>query len=135
MISRRNLLKTMAGSSLVLGVDAAAPYCLRRAAAGFKESAGDTILVVIQLSGGNDGLNTIIPIDNDAYRQARPELAISKAEAISVSDSIAMHPALREVASLLEDGLFTVMHGVGYEQPNRSHFESMDIWHTCRRKT
>jgi uncharacterized protein (DUF1501 family) len=89
---------------------------------------------VIQLSGGNDGLNTVIPVEDDEYYRARPELAISRSEAIKLKSDLALHPSMSEVAGLLEDGLFSIVHGVGYPQPNRSHFESMDIWHTCRRK-
>jgi uncharacterized protein (DUF1501 family) len=92
----------------------------------------DTILVVVQMSGGNDGLNTIVPFADDVYRKLRPKLAIR--DVLKIDDSVGFHPSLRGMAKLLEDGRLAIVQGVGYPDPNRSHFESMDIWHTCCRK-
>lgn len=131
--SRRRFLKATVGSSLVVGVDAYVPSCLLRAAENAKHSS-DKVLVVVQLSGGNDGLNTVIPIADDEYRKARPSLAIGKDQAAKLNHESALHPSLSDLADLFEDGLMSIVHGVGYERPNRSHFESMDIWHTCQRK-
>jgi uncharacterized protein (DUF1501 family) len=94
----------------------------------------DKILVVIQLSGGNDGLNTIVPFRNDDYRKARPKLGIPEDDVIKLDDELGLHPSLRGVSELVDAGRFSIVHGVGYPSPNRSHFESMDIWHTCQRK-
>lgn len=93
--------------------------------------ADGRILVVVQLSGGNDGLNTLIPFSDDAYQRARPSLAIAPAQRIALDDSIAFHSALKPVMGLLEQGQFTAIEGVGYPNPNRSHFRSMEIWHTA----
>jgi uncharacterized protein (DUF1501 family) len=94
----------------------------------------DRILVVIQLSGGNDGLNTVVPYRNDDYRKARPKLGIPESDVIKLDGDLGLHPSLRGISELADAGRFSIVHGVGYPTPNRSHFESMDIWHTCQRK-
>lgn len=94
----------------------------------------DRVLVVIQLSGGNDGLNTVVPYRDERYRKARPELGISESEVIKLDDSLGLHPSMRPVEHLLESQRWSIVQGVGYPSPNRSHFESMDIWHTCHSK-
>lgn len=89
------------------------------------------ILVVIQLSGGNDGLNTIIPYQNDLYYQHRPTIAISKNNVLKASDSLGFHPSLTKLNELYNQGYLSVINNVGYPNPDRSHFRSMDIWHTA----
>ncbi|MEO0482059.1 MAG: DUF1501 domain-containing protein [Planctomycetota bacterium] len=92
------------------------------------------VLVVVQLSGGNDGLNTVVPFGDDAYFRARPGIGIRERDALSFGRSapgIGLHPALEGVKDLFDDGLASIVHGVGYPNPNRSHFTSMDIWHTA----
>ena len=87
-------------------------------------------LVVIQLSGGNDGLNTVIPYQNDIYYRSRPSLAIKANEVLKLNHEIGLNPALSGLKSLYDDGLLSVINSVGYPNPDRSHFRSMDIWHT-----
>lgn len=94
----------------------------------------DRVLVVIQLSGGNDGLNTVVPFRDDAYYRARPKLAIAADSVVKLSDDIGLNPVVRNLETSLSEGRFSIVQGVGYQQPNRSHFESMDIWHSCFRK-
>lgn len=89
------------------------------------------ILVVIQLSGGNDGLNTIIPYRNDLYYQLRPQLALPDTKVLKASDSLAFHPSLSKLNELYDKGYLAVINNVGYPNPDRSHFRSMDIWHTA----
>lgn len=89
------------------------------------------ILVVVQLSGGNDGLNTIVPYENDLYYQNRPTLGISKGEVIKVHDQLGFNPALQPLQGLFDEGYLSVVNSVGYPNPDRSHFRSMDIWHTA----
>ena len=89
------------------------------------------ILVVLQLSGGNDGLNTVVPINNDYYFRARSRLAIASRTCLRINDETGLHPALSGLKSLYDDGLAAIVHGVGYPNPNRSHFRSMEIWHTA----
>jgi uncharacterized protein (DUF1501 family) len=91
----------------------------------------DRILVVVQLAGGNDGLNTVIPISNDDYYKARPRLGIGKTKALKVSDDFGFHPNASGFKKLFEDGHMSVLHAVGYPNPNRSHFRSTDIWATA----
>jgi uncharacterized protein (DUF1501 family) len=130
MLTRRQLLQR---SPAVLALGSLAPGFLLRAAEG-PSRADDRILVVVQLSGGNDGLNTVIPFRHDAYRKARPTLAIPAGDVLKIDRDLGFHPSLTGFAELLEAGQLAIVQGVGYPQPNRSHFESMDIWHTCHRK-
>jgi len=87
-------------------------------------------LVVIQLAGGNDGLNTVVPYQNDIYYRSRPNLAIAKNEVLRLNDDLGLNPALTGLKSLYDDGLCMLINSVGYPNPDRSHFRSMDIWHT-----
>ena len=96
----------------------------------FKTRTGKA-LVVVQWSGGNDGLNTIVPYQNDVYYKSRPSLGIKKAEVLKVSDELGFNPALQSLQSLYDDGLVSIVNSVGYPNPDRSHFRSMDIWHTA----
>ncbi len=91
----------------------------------------DPILIVIQLSGGNDGLNTIIPYENDVYYNARPNLAIAKNEVLKISDELGLNASMGGLHKLYMDGHVSIINSVGYPNPNRSHFRSMDIWHTA----
>ncbi|MDG5490898.1 DUF1501 domain-containing protein [Psychroserpens sp. SPM9] len=93
-------------------------------------SLGYKRLVIIQLSGGNDGLNTIIPFHNDDYYRNRPKIAIQKKEAIKVTDELGFHPNLRPLKKLYDEGYLTIINNVGYPNPNRSHFRATDIWQT-----
>ena len=89
---------------------------------------GNKVLVVLQLSGGNDGLNTVIPVRNDLYYKARPRLGIEKNSALMLTDEVGLHPALSGFKGLYDDGSLGIMNNVGYPNPDRSHFRSMDIW-------
>lgn len=129
--TRRGFLKNTAAGSAVLTFGGLAPSALQAAA---ERSKSEQILVVIELAGGNDGLNTVIPSADETYLKLRPKLAIPKNEVLDIADGLGFHPALRGFADLLEAGKLAVVQGVGYPEPNRSHFESMDIWHTCQRK-
>lgn len=133
--TRREFLRTTLGASAVLSLGTAAPAFLLNAAAQAPASVEETILVVVELTGGNDGLNTVAPYADDAYRKARPKLGLSADQVLKIDDYCGFHPSLRGCADLLEAGQLAVVQGVGYPNPNRSHFESMDIWHTCYHKT
>ena len=93
--------------------------------------AGNKVLVVLQLSGGNDGLNTVIPIHNDIYYSARPNLGIKKEASLILTDEAGLNPALTAFKELFDDGSLGIMNNVGYPNPDRSHFRSMDIWHSA----
>jgi uncharacterized protein (DUF1501 family) len=90
------------------------------------------VLVVVQLAGGNDGLNTVVPFADDAYHRARPGLRVETNTVHRLDDRIGLHPNLRPLFDLFEQGNMAVMHGVGYPNPNRSHFRSMDIWQSAQ---
>lgn len=92
---------------------------------------GNKVVVVLQLSGGNDGLNTVIPVGNDLYHKARPRLGIEKSKAFKLTDEAGLHPALTGIKELYDDGSLAILNSVGYPNPDRSHFRSMDIWHTA----
>lgn len=89
------------------------------------------VLVVVQLSGGNDGLNTVVPYRDDNYYRVRPRIGIPGADVLGIDGDMGLHPALSGIKGLYDDGLATVVQGVGYPNPNRSHFKSMDIWQTA----
>ncbi|HKP32131.1 MAG TPA: DUF1501 domain-containing protein [Chitinophagaceae bacterium] len=92
---------------------------------------GNKVLVVLQLSGGNDGLNTVIPVRNDIYYNLRPRLGIEKSKSALLTDEVGLHPALSGLKELYDDGSLGVLNSVGYPNPDRSHFRSMDIWHSA----
>lgn len=92
---------------------------------------GEKIVVIIQLSGGNDGLNTIIPVRNDIYYRLRPKLGIKKEGSLLLNDETGLHPQLTTFKELYDNGELAILNGVGYPNPDRSHFRSMDIWHTA----
>jgi uncharacterized protein (DUF1501 family) len=91
----------------------------------------DPVLVVLQLSGGNDALNTIVPYSNPLYRDNRPNVAIQEDQVLPINDELGFNPNLAPLKKLYDDGKVAIIQGVGYPNPNRSHFRSMDIWHTC----
>ncbi|MFG0326628.1 MAG: DUF1501 domain-containing protein [Phycisphaerales bacterium JB037] len=93
----------------------------------------DHVLVVVQLSGGNDGLNTVIPYGDPAYYRARPGIGLRENTVLRVSEPLGLgvHPSMTGLKELYDDGMCTIVQGVGYPNPNRSHFMSMDIWHTA----
>jgi uncharacterized protein (DUF1501 family) len=92
---------------------------------------GNKVLVVLQLSGGNDGLNTVIPIRNDIYYKSRPLLGIQKDKALQLTDEAGINPALPYFKNLFDEGNLGIMNSVGYPNPDRSHFRSMDIWQSA----
>jgi uncharacterized protein (DUF1501 family) len=119
------LLRTLKGSSL-LAVGSVVPGFLANTARA-AEVGKDNVLVVVELTGGNDGLNTVIPYTDDLYQKVRPTLAFTKQQVVKVDDAIGLHPALKPLN--LEQ--LAVVQGVGYPNPDRSHFESMDVWQSA----
>jgi uncharacterized protein (DUF1501 family) len=124
-MKRRDFLKQSSLASTALMV----PSFLKSSLNGAALTQGKT-LVVVQLSGGNDGLNTIVPYRNDIYYKLRPTLGLKKEELLTVSDELGFHPALKALRGVYDDGLMTVINSIGYPNPDRSHFRSMDIWQT-----
>lgn len=117
-------------ASTLLATSATVPAFLTRtawAAAG-KEPANDRVLVVLQLTGGNDGLNTVVPFTDPVYRRLRPTLSLADAKLHKLDDRVGLHPSMDGLKKLFDAGQAAVVQSVGYPNPNRSHFESMAIW-------
>lgn len=131
-VSRRDFIRN---GTLLVSMGIAAPSFLARSVAEASTSAarqgGQRTLVMVQLSGGNDGLNTVIPYADPAYAQLRPQLAIPTSDVIPLDGSVGLHPALQPLKPLYDARQLAVIQGVGYPNPNRSHFRSMEIWHTA----
>ena len=95
----------------------------------------DPVIVVLQLTGGNDYMNTVIPHSNSQYRDYRPTVNIGEADVIRLNDDIGFHPSMKPLAEMYQAGNVAIIHGVGYNNTPRSHFRSRDIWHTCEPET
>ena len=91
----------------------------------------DPVLAVLSLSGGNDGLNCVIPRNNSHYRDSRPTLAVPEDQIIPITDELGLHPTMGPLKKYWDEGKLAVFVGIGYPTPSYSHFRSMDIWHTC----
>ncbi len=91
----------------------------------------DPVLVVLQLSGGNDALNTVVPHGDPLYYDNRPSVRVPEGQALDLNGHVGLNPNMVAMKRLYDDGKLAVIQGVGYPNPNRSHFRSMDIWHTC----
>ena len=134
IISRRGFLK---GAAMFSSIGLAPAFLAHTAEsvsaeaapiAGFKDGR---ILVVVQLGGGNDGLNTLTPWTDDAYYRARPTLGLKKERLIRITDDLAANDKLADLMKLYDKGQVGIVQGVGYPNPDRSHFRSMEIWHTA----
>ncbi len=125
-LNRRDFLRSSAAGA---GAFALAPTM--SPLSGMSVQGDNKILVVLQLSGGNDGLNTVVPVDNDDYHKVRRSIRHKPEECLKLADGVAFSPALKGMRELFDDGDLSVLQGVGYPKPNRSHFKSMDIWHSA----
>jgi uncharacterized protein (DUF1501 family) len=126
-ISRRSFIKVSALASTSLLI----PNFLKGFELGKTGGTGNKSLVIVQLSGGNDGLNTVVPYKNDTYYKLRPKLAIKEKEVLKLTDELGLNPAMTELRALYDNANLAVLNNVGYPNPDRSHFRSMDIWHTA----
>jgi uncharacterized protein (DUF1501 family) len=134
MISRREFLIGSAGLGVgtgALAVGSPLWGLWSRAATAAEPRPDLPILVVVELTGGNDGLNTIVPYTDDVYRKSRPTLRIEPDKVLKLDGRVGLHPALKELHQSWESGDLAVVQGVGYPNPNRSHFRSMEIWQTA----
>ncbi|TSD94440.1 DUF1501 domain-containing protein [Skermania sp. ID1734] len=104
---------------------------LHRSAAGRPLAAGTSILVLLTMYGGNDGINTVIPYADNAYHDARPDLAYKPEEVLHLDSQLGLNPAMKGMAQLWQDKSLAIVRGVGYPKPDHSHFRSMDIWQTA----
>jgi uncharacterized protein (DUF1501 family) len=126
-LKRRNFIQlgSLATGSILI------PDFLKAFEKPYAVPSGNKVVVIIQLSGGNDGLNTVIPVRNDIYYKQRPRLGIKKEMALSISDEAGLHPSLTAFRELNDNGHLGIVNCVGYPNPDRSHFRSMDIWHSA----
>src|SRR5271167_4832823 len=130
MFHRRQFLThALQGSSLV-ALNAMVPQFVSRTAMAAAPGK-DNILVVLEMTGGNDGLNTVIPYADDLYHKARPTLRQTKDVVIRLDDHVGLHSGMVGLRPLLQQGQLAVVQGVGYPNPERSHFEAMDIWQSA----
>lgn len=133
MTTRRRFLRGSAGLGVGVGalsVGATVPGLWQRAAMAAEPRADLPILVVVELTGGNDGLNTVIPHADDVYHRSRPTLRVDAKQVLRLDDRVGLHPALKDLHRLWDSGDLAVVQGVGYPGPDRSHFRSMAIWQT-----
>ena len=128
MLSRRQFMQH---SSSLISLSPLVPTMLCRAAQAIAPEADAKVLVVIQLDGGNDGINTVVPYGDDGYAKARVKLRLETRELHKLNDLVALHPQMRSAKSLYDDGRLAIVQGVGYPNPDRSHFRSMRIWQTA----
>ncbi len=131
-LSRRGFLK----GGLAAGIFLSASQLLQLSAMGAenhfaRRKPGQRILVVVQLNGGNDGLNMVIPFTESAYYQQRPSLAIAEDKILKISSHVGLHPAMTDLRKLFSDGKIAIVQGAGYPNANRSHFRSIEIWQTA----
>jgi uncharacterized protein (DUF1501 family) len=132
MLTRRQFLTAGAAGFSCLSLGGRMPVLFARAAdAAARQDRNDRVLVVVELAGGNDGLNTVMPFEDPLYAKHRPTLAIPKDQVVKLTDHVGLHPALGPLGKLFKAGNLAVVQGVGYPDPDRSHFRSMEIWHTA----
>lgn len=127
-LSRRSFI---AGGVQLTALGSLAPLAAGASALGLPGLNGDRILVVVQLTGGNDGLNTVAPHGQDAYYRLRPTLALKESALHRLDEHVALHPSLGGLAELYREGKLAIAHGVGHPNADRSHFRSLEIWHTA----
>jgi uncharacterized protein (DUF1501 family) len=132
MITRRDLLKTTLQGSALVAMAPTVPGFLARTARAMAPERDGRVLVVVELNGGNDGINTVVPFRDEGYRRHRPVLRLPADRLIKVDGQTALHPAMGEAARLWESGRLAIVQGVGYPNPSRSHFESLAVWHSAR---
>jgi uncharacterized protein (DUF1501 family) len=126
--------RTFLQSAAVFSAMGFAPRFLGQAAAALPVITGfndDKVLVVVQLGGGNDGLNTVVPFGQDAYYRARPKIGLRDNDLIKLNDGLALNAHLKPLMRLYDNAELAIVQGVGYPNPDRSHFRSMEIWHTA----
>jgi uncharacterized protein (DUF1501 family) len=132
MPTRRKLLQAGLGASSLLAFHPTVPEFLARTARAVEPERDGRVLVIVQLDGGNDAINTLVPHADEGYARYRKVLRLEKRRLIGINDEVGLHPALRGLSTLLERGHLALVPGVSYPNPNRSHFESMAIWQSAR---
>jgi uncharacterized protein (DUF1501 family) len=132
--TRRSFLKATLGASTMLSLASGAPnFMVRAAGAGAaRRDDRDTVLVVVQLSGGNDGLNTVVPYADDEYARNRPTLRLQPKDVHKIDSYLGFHPRMEAFSRLYKEGHLSILHGVGYPNSDRDHDGAMRDWHTAK---
>jgi uncharacterized protein (DUF1501 family) len=131
MFSRRDFLRASLQTSALVALAPAVPVFLAGTARAAGPRRDGRVLVVIQLDGGNDGINTVVPFADEVYARHRTALRLPAARLLKITKEVGLHPAMGAAARLLEGGRLAIVQGVGYPNPSRSHFKSMAIWHSA----
>jgi uncharacterized protein (DUF1501 family) len=127
MFTRRDFLR----QSALISLAPVLPGFVARTAEAARAGRDDRVLVVVQLDGGNDGINTVVPFGDEEYGRHRKVLKIASNDVCKLNDQVGLNRAMKRAADMVQDGRLAIVQGVGYPNPNRSHFESMAIWHTA----
>jgi uncharacterized protein (DUF1501 family) len=131
--TRRDFLRATLGTSTLMSLGSAAPDWLIRSVTAATPQRGDrdTVLVVLQLTGGNDGLNTVVPYTDDEYARNRPTLCLPTGELHKIDSSLGFHPRMEAFSKLYKDGYLSIVQGVGCPNPDQNHDRAMRMWHTA----
>jgi uncharacterized protein (DUF1501 family) len=132
MISRRCFLARGVRDSSLIALAPTLPGFLARTAAAAAPAKDGRILIVVQLDGGNDGINTVVPFKDEGYARHRKAIRLPEKNLIKIDERTGLHPAMRAAGTLLDSGRLAIVPGVGYPNPNRSHFRSREIWQSAR---
>src|SRR5262245_49816107 len=128
MLNRRDFLRT----SSLFALAPVVPAFVARTAQAARPDRDGRILVVLQLDGGNDGINTVVPFKDEGYAKHRKAIRLPEKRLIQINSEVGLHPSMADAGRLLESGRLAIVPGVGYPNPNRSHFRSMAIWQSAR---
>jgi uncharacterized protein (DUF1501 family) len=132
MTTRRRFLARGLRDSTLIALAPTLPGFLARSARAAVPDKDGRILVVVQLDGGNDGINTVVPFKDEGYARHRKAIRLREARLIKVADGVGLHPAMGDLGKLHDSGRLAIVPGVGYPNPSRSHFRSMAIWQSAR---
>ena len=132
MNTRRDFLVHGLRDSTLIALAPTMPHFLARAARAVEAKKDDRILVVVQLDGGNDGINTVVPFTDDGYARYRKAIRLPEKRLIKINGEVGLHPAMNDAGKLLDSGRLAIVPGVGYPNPSRSHFRSREIWQAAR---
>jgi uncharacterized protein (DUF1501 family) len=131
MFSRRDFLRTSLRTSTLVALAPTVPSFLEQTARAVEPRRDGRVLVVVQLDGGNDGINTLVPYADEGYARYRKVLRLPADRLLKLNKEVGLHPAMGAAAKLLESGRLAIVQGAGYPNPSRSHFKSMAIWHSA----
>jgi uncharacterized protein (DUF1501 family) len=132
MNTRRDFLVHGLRDSTLIALAPTLPDFLVRTARAVEAKKDDRILVVVQLDGGNDGINTVVPFTDDGYARYRKAIRLPEKRLIKINGEVGLHRAMNDAGKLLDSGRLAIVPGVGYPNPNRSHFRSREIWQSAR---